>query len=133
MNPETIKALQDALTPLADKIGQGAAHLYGVYARQMLAEGIAELVIMAFLLILGIGALVQFLKVFLHLDQWQREDRHYASLKEEAGFRLVIFGISAIVAIAFGCVLLFDGVTKVVNPEYAAIQRLVETVRGTNK
>ena len=35
---QTIKALQVALNPLAQKLGVGAAHLYAIYVRQMVIE-----------------------------------------------------------------------------------------------
>jgi hypothetical protein len=38
MNPETVKAIQEALTPLAQKLGESASALYGMAVRQVIVD-----------------------------------------------------------------------------------------------
>lgn len=43
MNPETVNAIKDALTPVAEKIGQGAEYAWEVVVMGQFAEGVGML------------------------------------------------------------------------------------------
>ena len=54
MNTEVINQIKEALTPVAEKIGQGAEYVWGVVVRQQIAEGIGDLLIALFGIVIGI-------------------------------------------------------------------------------
>lgn len=51
-NKETIDAIKEALTPIADKIGQGAEFGWEVVVRQQYIEGITGVILSIFLFVL---------------------------------------------------------------------------------
>lgn len=110
MNKETIEAIQVALAPVAEKIGQGAAYGWEVVVRQQYVEGITSLIIAGIALIVFIAAMFALRYQFTKADSY---DFPFA------GF----FGIfGGIMSFAIGTSSLVIGVQKLLNPEYYALQ-----------
>lgn len=128
MNPESTKQIIDAITPLADKLGQGAAHLYAIYVRQMVAEGVAGL---AFSLILVALLGAAWFTYWRMIKSKALLDPDYP---DYWGYILVgIFaGLASLVVIGVILGMSYDAILKLANPEYAAIDRIITTVRGSN-
>lgn len=127
MNTDTVKAVQDALAPVAQKLGEGAAHLYEIYVRQMFIEGVTGLVSIAVftLFTVGFGFFVKWL--------WTRYNKsNHKSYDTPVLEGVATIALGILVVICLVC--LTDGVSnclgKLVNPEYYAVERLLVQVRG---
>lgn len=131
---ETAKMVIDALKPVAEKLGEGAAHLYEVYMRQMFAEGVAGLIVTGVMLVVTVVFLIWFLKAMNKIRK-DKAEKKYAWAEDSPYFPQAIF--SGIVGVMLTVIMLiavpstlFYNITKIVNPEYHAINRLFEQVKG---
>ncbi len=122
---ESIEAVTTAIKPLAEKIGEGAAHLYEVYARQMVAEGIGDLISMVIFWVLFAVICVVLSKI-AKKAKWD-----YGPDNTAASFTIGL-GIVAAFMLIVGIIWTFGNVTtdvtRIVNPEYHAVQKILETV-----
>lgn len=121
---ESVDSIITAIKPLADKIGEGAAHLYQVYVHQMVAEGIGGLI--------TITAFVMFcvLLWIITKKSWNKYDQ--SNLSDDPVVAILLTIVAAIVSFfTLAAVLsITNSVTKVINPEYHAVQKILETVKG---
>jgi hypothetical protein len=142
MNPETIRALQDALTPLADKLGQSVAQLFQIYTRQMVIEGTTSLILSLACMVLSVlvvRATMRSIRPYIESYEKHREAAKESGVAIDDDERPVAEVLTSLVvifacglALIWGAFALRDSVLLIANPEYHAIQRIVETVRGTN-
>ncbi len=127
MNKESIDSIVNAIKPVAEKIGEGAAHLYEIYIRQMVAEGIGDLVSMAIFWI-TFAALCFALAKFAKKSEWDYGPDNTAAVVT------VLIGLLGGVMLLVGMTWTFSSVTnditKIANPEYHAVQRILDTVKG---
>lgn len=117
-NKETVAEISKALEPLAQKLGEGAGHVYEVYLRQMFMEG-------AFNLIASISmAIIIVIVATLYLNYMNKVN------PAEKGANIVL--VCLVLSIPMTVIILssLGNVTKMLNPEYHAIQRIVEQVRS---
>src|SRR4051794_24638763 len=121
MNSDSTRQIIEALKPLADKLGQGGSHIYEVYARQMFAEGVAGLALIGFGWILFIA---------FFTFSWKRTEGFKEADEGIQFFCNLICSLSLVALIASTMIGGFISVTKLINPEYAAIHRIIEDVRG---
>jgi flagellar biosynthesis protein FlhB len=127
MSPETVKAVQEALAPMAQKLGEGAAHLYEIYVRQMFAEAVASGVV---LLVLSIGLFAFWILWYKSRKAYEKKHHYASDLSDGLGIAGSFATVVMTVLIPF---LLFDTITKLINPEYYAIERIITQVRGDSK
>jgi cytochrome bd-type quinol oxidase subunit 2 len=113
VDAETVRAIKDALTPIANKLGQGAGHLYEVFIRQQYVHGISEFIWAGGLLILAILATCLFF-----YSKKRCEEESYSDWALGVG----VGGVAtlAFLLISFG--LIADGAMHILNPEYYAIK-----------
>lgn len=124
---ETVDRLIDALNPVAQRIGEGAEHVYRLAVRQAIIEGIASLVlavVLAVLVYVGVRVLLWFRVQY----ESARERHRYDGDGWAFGGWLLGFAVLACAIGAIGCA--FDGAVTLANPEYAAIENLLEAVRS---
>lgn len=131
---EAMKTIVEAVKPVAEKIGEGASHLYEVYTRQMFAEGIATIIAIIVAWIVTV-ALVSFFLRNLNLFLKETEDERYRSMytKPHEVIALatgVIALIAAVVTIIGTIAESQTAITKIINPEYHAIERILDQVKG---
>lgn len=123
---ESVDAVITAIKPLAEKLGEGAAHLYQVYTKQMVAEGIGDLVAMGIFWLLFVVLCIALAKV-AKKSKWDYGEPDNAA----AGFTIGL-SILGVILFIIGIIWTFSSVTtdvtKIVNPEYHAVQRILETV-----
>lgn len=122
MDKETVNAVVEGIRPVAEKIGEGAEALYGIYVRQMYAEGIAVLV----LSILGLVSVLVYWLVVKKFWKTLKDDEDLLAPVMIAGFfyTLIVCGL---------CIGGFwTGTLKTINPHYYAIERIVNQVRGND-
>ena len=112
MSQETINAIKEALTPIAEKIGQGAGFSWEVVLQQQFIKGmwfgIAAVVIFLITLALAFGSYVE------------SKDDSEAS----AGF-----GLAAFATLLISMILAFHFFSRLYNPEYYAIQFFINLIR----
>lgn len=140
MNAETVKAVQDALSPLAHKLGEGAGHLYEVYVRQIATEAIVWLITLSVILL----ALTIFW-IFAAPRVWRSAKADLARMNEERGeYRsrdkdltdvwqggvFIVASIVTVVVLFINLIAMPHLTTKLLNPEYYAIERLLNQVKG---
>lgn len=124
---ESVKIVVEALKPVAEKIGQGAQALFEIYTKQMVAEGVANLIAAGIALVLLIACAIVGTKLFKHGQKLSQESG--ARYDAGDGFKFVGAFIPSI--IGFVClVVLFaapiEATLKLMNPQYYAIERLVK-------
>lgn len=119
MEPSTITAIQEALSPVAAKIGEGAEYTWEVLVWGQFAEGIAGMLAGASL----VGVALWF--AFICKKIISEGDNSYGPDP------LVIFPSMGLVLCGlFGGTMLFSSVISVIAPEYAAIKMLLGLVSG---
>lgn len=117
---------------LGEKLGVTANHLWAVLVRQAYAEALGNLVIVAGLLV-GIVIAVRYVKWFS--KQPFEQDQEYKCIrarsdKQTAQLIAAIFaGIGAVVAAVAVVSLLYYAVLALYNPEYFALQKLLEALK----
>lgn len=112
MNPETITAIQTALAPVAEKIGQGAGYGWEIIVKGQVAEGWAMTMLgIALLLITLVGAygIYKLRKVIVEET-------------DGAGFVMATF---LLLPAVFSMSFLYDGIFHLLAPEYKAIEFLL--------
>lgn len=114
MNPETIKAISDALAPIAEKIGQGAQFGWEVVVRQQLIEGIQSLAE----LLVAVPLLIAFVILL----------RKYLKMKYESG-KCWIFGMLSILCLLWVLFDLESGIGHLLNPNYYALQFFIDLAK----
>jgi hypothetical protein len=121
MNSETVKSIQDALTPLATKLGEGAAHVYAIYVREQYVSGVGSIIWSVVWLLLSAAVIVGASKLFRWASKEDEEEVMTAAVIMGTGLGLVIL------VIATSC--LDSGIQHLLNPEYYAIQDILDSVK----
>jgi|SRR5581483_6776945 len=117
MSPDTVKAIQQALQPVADKIGQGAQYGWAIVVKQQYIEGVTSLITFAlWLVVLTIAG--GFLFRGLTKYDWERDaGGKYAVYFIAGGITFVIVFLGIIIADPFTW-----GLKHLLNPDYYALQ-----------
>jgi predicted exporter len=119
MNQDTIKQITDALSPVAQKLGEGAGALFQIYVRQEIIQGIEELGGAALLLIVAL------IFTAITFKTWK-----WACKRDLEIFTGMATGTAIVVALIVAPFLVFDGLPHLINPQYYAIQDISCTVRS---
>lgn len=125
----TVDSIKNAITPLADKIGQGVGHVYYVYVRQQFVVGITDIV-RGVLELVALGIIA-----WLVNKLWRPIYLTATSGDGDIGVQLgLVFVVPLLgMLIAYLCSDIFnylpDAVGHMVNPEYYAIQDIINTVK----
>jgi len=129
VNADTVKAVQEALAPMAQKLGEGAAHLYEVYVRQMFAEGVVGLAAATFFTI--VCGLVCWLVVprALRKGYAMKTKDYWSDYEVPMALGYVGLILSILVALFSVGGAAFSAM-KVINPEYYAIERILDQIKG---
>lgn len=118
---DQVKQIVQALTPLAQKLGQGAEHVYAVYVKQSIVTGVSDVIFGIFWL--AVGALVIKGATKLFKFAGQEDEEYYIPFF----FLLLAVGI-LIVGQGFG--LFTNAAGHFINPEYDALQNILCSVKG---
>lgn len=120
--------LDSYLNVLAEKAGVAADHFYPIFVQQQRLEGLTDLVF--FLIMLGVLIFCLVICVKSLAPSWDNSDEDKQNM---AATKLALSGVVVLVLIIR--ILVFahqDGgvmVGKIFNPEYAAVQSLVQMTR----
>jgi hypothetical protein len=102
--------MTNAITVLAEKLKQPAEHVYGILVKQSLVQGWS--IFVAFII-----ATILFVIVFIGAI------KNWANAEETFGFLSIILGVCWLIAIV---ILISDGLPRLLNPEYEAIQQILK-------
>lgn len=122
MSPENIKAIKDALEPLAQKLGQGASFLYETAYKQTVIEAIQDLTLG------GLGLIAILLILFFGIKAIKKglDDGEV-----DLAFFLICMGGSAVIALSLWAGAgIMGGAKKLANPHYYTIQSIINQVRN---
>lgn len=130
MNADTIKAIQDAVNPIAQKLGEGTEALWHIYIKQMLAEGIVWYIIALLCIPVAVAAVIGMQKAIARGVKLNEADKYHLDGDGwvVGGWIVGIFVVVLSFAFFFGGVV--QGTLDLVNPEYQAIQRVVDQVKN---
>jgi hypothetical protein len=123
MNPEQTQQILNGLKGVAEKLGTAASNVWAIYVRQALVSGITDIVLYALLL----SAIVAWVKAL----KWAHTNGRFEDCSTDVfyfiGFAAtgILLGIT-LVAAFFA---ISDTVTALVNPQFWALQKLLETVK----
>lgn len=129
MDKETVQLIlqsgADFLTKIAEAMKQPAAHVYEVFVRQQVTEGITAIVGMIFTsAIVGVIGYLTFnvvRKLEKELENTSNSGTWYTV------WLIIMLIVFVIVASSSG--FLSISMSKIINPEYYAIKQIVETIK----
>lgn len=110
MSPDTVKAIQDALTPLAQKLNESAEFVFKAYVLHAYAFGVA----------LAIGGIVATLVAIALV---------VVSARQKDSEIWIMTFIPVIVTAVVGLGLLGSGIMHLIAPQYYAIHDILCTVK----
>ena len=116
MNPETIKQIQEALTPLANKIGQGTTFAYGIVVKQVYVDSLK----------FGLVFLLAATIIAVSLAKVKKGERFKNPYLVAVGFtnKASILLFSLLATFSF-----YEMVARIINPHFYAIQMILSQVR----
>jgi hypothetical protein len=113
MTPETINAVQAALAPVAEKLGQGAEYSWEILVKGQFAEGVATVAICLMVIIGFFTAIKPVHRYNDTLDEW------------DSGLPVIGFYIIGGISLLFATLCLYQGAIQIIAPEYTAIKFLI--------
>jgi uncharacterized membrane protein YqgA involved in biofilm formation len=122
MNKETLDLLKD----LAAKLGTTADHLWSVLIRQAYVSFFCDLLL--YFLIGGLIGIAYKLAKRLASSADEMAHKGEDDTLQVAG--LIVTGIVTIILLLYAITNVGDTITKIANPEYWALQQVLDTVKG---
>lgn len=122
---------KQGIVALASSLKVGAEHVYGVLVRQQIVYGIVYLII----LLIGVYLTSNWLKNYKNKDELWAETGRYGGSSEPTGlgvFRTIQIVVAAVMLI-IGIANIDNIMTGFINPEYGAIQDVIEMVKDMQK
>ena len=113
---EVIEVVTTSLQPLADKLGTNGQYIWGLQVKQAYVDGSIALVGLLF------GLAIVVLTVFLNLKY--SDDEYY-----DFEFWSIVSIIPIIIGISFIYSTIVTVFTAFINPEYYALQHLIQLVK----
>jgi hypothetical protein len=123
LNELTIRSIQEALTPLAQKLGEGAAQLYAMYVHQITNEARLSLIMVEVLFVIWLLLGLAWLYVAVA----------GSPTSDTLGSPLVALKGGFVLLAIFGSGAVYDGILKLQNPQYHALDRIITQVRGRSQ
>jgi predicted phage tail protein len=115
---DQVKQVLDALTPLANKLQQGAGEVFAIYVKQAFAVGVMEVLA---------GAILIVLPVVYGRWVW----RSWNSICDRDWEAVTVVGAMACgIAFVIGLIMLPDGVLHLLSPQYYALHELLCSVKS---
>lgn len=124
MDPATISAIQKALAPVADKIGQGAQYGWQVVMTQQYVTAIGDFIFAGVCLLVflaGIGFAITAIK-------YKQKNDYDDSKIPLACVAIILIGLGLVL----GPLALYDGIAHLINPAYYALQFFINLVHPAN-
>ncbi len=122
INKETIEAIQAALAPVAEKIGQGAEYVWTTVVTQQYVIGISYCIWAA---ACAVGAVAMF---FLSRKFWKnhKPTKDYYSTGDGWDVAAVFAGVVAFVLPIVSVICVTQGVMHLINPGFYALEFFVQ-------
>jgi hypothetical protein len=116
MTPETVKAISEALKPLADKLNQSAEFVFQAYALHAYATGVAMVITAVAVLAVSAGLLILVLRKWSQLDEGQ-----------------FFAPVGIMLTLGLALPLLAIGIMHLIAPQYYAIHDILCTVKDCTR
>lgn len=122
INKETVDAIQAALAPVAEKIGQGAEYVWTTVVTQQYVVGVSYLIWSGATVIAGA------IMVLLSRKAWkmQQTTKTYASESTGWDVSAVFAGVASAGFFLTAVICLTQGVMHLINPGYYALEFFVQ-------
>lgn len=116
---EAIVELQNALTPVVQKLGQGGEWVYKVYYKQQIVYGIQSI----------LGVLLVILGWFLIGKMLKKAEWDFGTPDNFYAVATIVGSIFLTMATFYVSVSLFGGVGRLINPDYYILQELLSIIK----
>lgn len=126
MNPDLQKELFSRLDAFASKLGVAASHLWGVLTKQAYLEGISDFIWCGICLFI-FGMLIWYTKRLYAFHQ--REEKIDTSYAGSWLCGTFLMFIPDTIALSTGIQFLTSAIRHICNPEFYALQLLIDTVK----
>jgi len=139
MNPDTVKSIQDALSPIAQKLGEGAQFTYETWYRQTIIGATTEItvasIILLLMFIICISVAVKVKPSVFHPTNysWSTKKDIEAEKKLLARMTRTAVSIGIIILSYIPASVIIDGCMRLANPHYYTINTLIDSVKGAAK
>lgn len=119
------ETIGEALTIIAEKAGHGIEYVYPLLVDVQVVLGIRDIAVP--LIALGVGYYV-YVKTFKAAHE-QGKDRTYYTIMESVGVGIMA-GVCAGLLVGMMVHCIFDGMIRILNPEYYALKEILTAVKG---
>jgi hypothetical protein len=117
---ETINQLKEIFYPLAEKIGEGAEFGWHVIIRQQYVKSVGWL----------LASFVAYLAVITGLYICRLFKKWHVGIEHSDDYSLYALPILLIgIGLILGTLFLYEGVARLINPEYYAIEFLINLIK----
>jgi hypothetical protein len=113
----------NAIDKLANKLGMTGEKVYPYYVKQVKSEAIIDL--------LAVVSLLTILSAIIAFSTWSLMKSKYGSNAAVAG--IVAPSLLFVIVLVIGMCTLSKTITKITNPEYAAVHQIMEDLKGVVK
>ena len=121
---------KQGIIALSSSLKVGAEHVYGVLVKQQIVYGVVWL----FVLLIGFLLMLNWIKQYKNKDEkWWVEKQYTDGYPTVLGFIRIIQVLVCFVMMIIGLLHLDVIMTGFINPEYGAIQDVIEMVKTLNK
>lgn len=126
--------LRNGIEALAGSLKVGAEHVYEVLVRQQVVYAVTYLLLLVLLYTIAIILWKSFIKGYGHLSD-KDHDWHGDKIEHHDTLvaRVIVASILSVISVIATIGLLDDIIGGLVNPEYGAIQDIVEMVKNSTK
>lgn len=118
----TIDAIKEALAPVAAKIGAGATYGWDIIVRQQMVYAVQFL--MVSIVMFAIATIMW--KMHIALKKSFKEARSYE--RDRLGISMFFSFVGSASALFFSVICLSEGVGRLINPQYYAIEFFIKLV-----
>jgi hypothetical protein len=122
------KKLTEYLEIMAKKLGVAAEHLYEVLTKQAMVEGIIDLIFYPILFLI-------IFPIFIFCFKKYRYHEKECNWSEESNYMIasIISGVVAAALLIGVLATMPDSIGRIINPEYYAIQDLLDVLSGKDE
>lgn len=130
ISSSTVQSIKDAMTPVATAIGQGAQYGWTILIKQQYVVAATDVVwaIGLLLIIVGIWKVAQL--AFKEQAANDEKNKYNDGGAGILGALIVVVGLAVFI---FMCMFITDAIGHIINPDFYALQFLLDTVKPASQ